>query len=71
MSVTAMEFRLNVDEYLMLAATEDVYITRNGVTIAKISNPNLDRINAVKSLLGVLPADITLEEAREEKLNRL
>ena len=71
MSVTAMEFRLNVDEYLMLAATEDVYITRNGVTIAKISNPNLDRINAVKSLLGVLPADITLEEAREDKLNRL
>ena len=71
MSVTATEFRRNVDEYLMLAATEDVYITRNGVTIAKISNPNLDRINAVKSLLGVLPADSTLEEAREERLNRL
>ena len=71
MSVTATEFQRNVNEYLMLAATEDVYITRNGVTIAKISNPNLDRINAVKSLLGVLPADSTLEEAREERLNRL
>ena len=69
MSVTAWEFRQDVDKYLALAATEDVYITQDGVVIARISSPNLDRVNAVNSLLGVLPADITLEEAREERLN--
>ena len=69
MSVTSLELSQNLEKYLALAETEDVYITRNGVIVAKLTNPNQDRINAVKSLLGVLPPDVTLEEAREERLN--
>ena len=71
MSVTLLELRQNLDEYITLAETEDVYITQNGVVIAKLSNPNQDRIKAVNNLLGAIPADITLEEAREERLNRI
>ena len=71
MSITATELKMNLSKYLLLAESEDIYITRNGKVVAKLSNPFQDRVDAVKSLLGVLPADITLEEAREERLNRI
>ena len=55
----------------MLAETEDIYITRNGKVVAKLSNPYQDRVDVAKSLFGVLPADMTLEEAKEERLNNI
>ncbi len=71
MSITATELKLNLGKYLQLAENEDIYITRNDKAIAKLSNPNVDRVEIAKSLLGVIPADITLEEARAEKAARL
>ena len=37
MSITATEFKENLSKYLLLAATQDIYITRNGKIIASIS----------------------------------
>ena len=71
MSITATELKNNLGKYLMLAATEDIFVTKNGKVVAKISNPYQDRVNIAKSLLGILPADVTLEEAREERLDRI
>ncbi len=71
MSITATELKLNLGKYLQLAESEDIYITRNGKVVAKLTNPYQNRVDAVKSLLGVLPSDISLEEAREERLNRI
>ena len=71
MSITATELKSNLGKYLMLARTEDIYITRNGKIVAKLSNPQQDKIDVAKSLFGVLPADMTLEEAREERLNQI
>ena len=71
MSITATELKSNLGEYLMLAATEDIFVTKNGKVVAKISNPYQDRVNIAKSLFGILPADVTLEEAREERLDRI
>lgn len=71
MSITATEFKLNLGKYLKLAESEDIFITRNGKVVAKLSNPNADRVEMAKSLLGVIPADVTLEEARTEKASKL
>ena len=71
MSITATELKLNLAKYLQLSATEDVYITKNGKIISKLSNPFQDRVEIAKSLFGIIPADITLEEAREERLNKI
>ena len=71
MSITATELKTNLGKYLMLAETEDIYITRNGKVVAKLSNPYQDRVNVAKSLFGVLSNDMTLEEAREERLNTI
>ena len=44
MSITATELKKNLNKYLMLAATEDVYITQYGKVVAKLSNPFQDRV---------------------------
>ncbi len=71
MSITATELKNNLSKYLLLSATEDVYITRNGKVISKLTNPFHARVDIAKSLFGVIPADITLEQAREERLNKI
>ena len=71
MSITATELKLNLGKYLQLAESEDIYITRNGKVVAKLSNPYQNRVDAVKSLLGILPADTTLEESRTERLDKI
>ncbi len=71
MSITATELKANLSKYLLLSATEDIYITRNGKIISKLTNPFQDRVDIAKSLFGILPTDITLEEAREERLNKI
>ena len=71
MSITATELKQNLGRYLLLAATEDVYITKNGKVVAKLSNPNQDRVNMAKSLFGVLPQDITLEEDKNERIDTI
>jgi len=71
MSITATELKMNLGKYLLMAETEDIYITRNGKIIAKLTNPNQDRVDMAKSLFGIIPADITLDEARKERLNQI
>ena len=71
MSITATELKMNLGKYLLMAETEDIYMTRNGKIIAKLTNPNQDRVDMAKSLFGIIPADITLDEARKERLNQL
>ena len=71
MSITATELKMNLGKYLLLSATEDIFITRNGKIIAKLTNPFQDRVELVESLFGILPADVTPEEAREERLGKI
>ena len=71
MSITTTELKNNLGKYLMLAATEDIFITRNGKVVAKLSNPHRDRVDIAKSLFGILPNEPTLEQAREERLNSI
>lgn len=71
MSITATELKANLSKYLLLSATQDIFITRNGKVISKLTNPFQERVDVAKSLFGILPADITLEEAKKERLEKL
>ena len=71
MSITATELKMNLGKYLLLSATEDIFITKNGKIISKLTNPFQDRVELVESLIGILPADVSLEEAREERLSKI
>lgn len=71
MTITATELKENLSKYLTLSISEDVYVTKNGRVLTKLTNPFQDRVEIAKSLFGCIPADITLEEAREERLRRI
>lgn len=68
MSVTATELKNNLGKYLLISATEDVFITKNGKVVAKLTNPHQDRVDTAKSLFGVLSEDADLQESKEERL---
>lgn len=68
MSITATELKNNLGKYLLLSATEDVFITKNGKVVAKLTNPYQDRVKTAKSLFGILPKDADLDKARKERL---
>ena len=71
MSITATELKQNLSKYLLMAEREDVFITRNGKVVAKLSNPYQDRVDMAKSLFGILPGDMTIEQAHSERLDRV
>ena len=68
MSVTATELKNNLGKYLMLSASEDVFITKNGKVVAKLTNPHQDRVDTAKSLFGILPQDADLGASKDERL---
>ena len=69
MSITATELKANLGKYLLLAATEDIFITQYGKVVAKLTNPFQNRVEIAEALFGILPQATTLEEARAERLN--
>lgn len=71
MSITATEFKKNLGKYLLLAEIIDIFITRNGKVVAKLTNPNQDRVNMAESLFGILSDDRTLEESKKERLSKI
>ena len=71
MSITATELKLNLNKYLLLASEQDIYIPQYGKVVAKLTSPFQDRVDIAKSLFGVIPSDITLEEAKEERLRAI
>lgn len=44
MSITATELKLHLGKYLLLAATEDIFITKNGKIIARLTSPYQDKM---------------------------
>ncbi|MDR2493305.1 MAG: type II toxin-antitoxin system Phd/YefM family antitoxin [Coriobacteriales bacterium] len=57
MLVTATEFKSNIGRYLSLVATEDIFITKNGKSVAKLSSTNQDKVDIMESLFGIIPDD--------------
>lgn len=70
MIVTATEFKTNFGKYLELIAKEDIFITRNGKTIAKVVNPQISAVDSLRGMLKDFPADLDLDSIREERLSK-
>ncbi len=68
MVVTATEFKTNFGKYLDIIAREDVFITRNGKTVAKVVNPQVSAVDSLRGMLKEVPSDIDLNSLREERL---
>lgn len=71
MVVTATEFKTNFGKYLDMLHSEDIFITRNGKTIAKVVNPNVSAVDSISGLLaGKLPENSDAKALREERLGK-
>lgn len=71
MQITAAEFTTNIGKYLEMANTRDIYITRNGSCIAKLTSPAPDRVAMLDSLVGIAGQNgPSLSEIRDERLGK-
>ena len=70
--VTATEFKTNLGKYLEMAMKQDIFITKNGKNIARLTSPTVNKLAVLDSLVGIVPADdVTDDETiREERLAR-
>ena len=68
MVVTATEFKANFGKYLELIAEEDIFITRNGKTVAKVVNPQISAVDSLRGMLSGISSDIDMDSLREERL---
>ena len=56
MIVTATEFKTNFGKYLDMLTKEDIFITRNGKTIAKVINPQVSAVDSLRGMLKNVPS---------------
>jgi prevent-host-death family protein len=71
MVVTATELKTNIGHYLNAVLGEEVYITRNGKIVAKLTSPSQDKQAILDGLVGIAADNqISLEEAKRERLSR-
>ena len=72
MIVTATEFKTNLGKYLELAVSQDIFITKNGKNIARLTSPSVNKLAVLDNLVGIVSQDDGLDEKaiREERLAR-
>ncbi len=71
MYITTSELRENLATYIAKSSQEDIFITKNGKVVSKLSNPYESRIKVAESLIGVIPDDISYDEVMVERLSKL
>ena len=71
MFIIETELNQNLNKHLLQAEQEDVFITRNGKVVAKLTNPYQNRVDMAKSLFDILPKSISAEQAHKERVERI
>lgn len=69
--ISLTEFKRNLNHSIELSAKTPVYLTSYGRAVAKLADPFSDRVKIADSLYGVIPADMTAEEARAKRLKKI
>jgi antitoxin (DNA-binding transcriptional repressor) of toxin-antitoxin stability system len=71
MVITATELKSNIGYYLNAVSEDDVFITKNGKVVARLSSPIQDKQAILDSLVGITAHNpVSLEEAKRERLAR-
>lgn len=70
MTITSTELKNDLSKYLRLAETEDIFITKNGRIMCKLTTAYEDKVALVESLVGILPEGASIEEGKNERLKR-
>lgn len=68
MQISVSELKANAGKYVTLADKEDIYITKNGRRIAKLSGISKD--DSLQALRGCIPSDVNMDRLREERIHQ-
>ena len=68
MLVSLSELKTNPGKYVAMVGRQDIYITKNGKRVAKLTSVSQAKMACVKALFGILRGDVDLNSAREERL---
>jgi len=71
MEVTATQFKSNFGHYLEQSRFEDIWIKKNGKTVAKLVTTNVSSVDAISGILkGTSSAGTDRHSIREERLSK-
>jgi len=71
MVITATQFKSSVGRYLDAVSEGEVYITKNGKVVAKLSTPAEYKQSLLDSLVGITAQNpVSLEKAKKGRLAR-
>jgi len=68
MLVSLSELKTNPGKYVAMADLQDIYITRNGKRVARLTSARPDKTASAKALFGILSGDVDIDSARGERL---
>ena len=69
MVITATELKSNIGYYLNTIGEADVFISKNGKIVAKLSSPIRDKQAGLDSLVGITAKNpVSLADAKKERL---
>ena len=74
MQITIDELVENPEKYFAIVNNEDIFITRDGEEIARVTRDlgeTREALRAVEALTGILPPDVDLEAARRERFLKI
>lgn len=72
LQVTTSELKSNISHYISLATKEDILITRNGKTVAKLVAQKPNKVAMAKSLFGIIKgADIDEKALKAERRSKI
>ena len=61
--ISVSELKTNAGKYVAMAQSQDIFITKNGKLIARLTTAKPDKVAAAKALFGILPSDVNIDEA--------
>jgi prevent-host-death family protein len=68
MLVSLSALKTNPGKYVAMADQHDIFITKNGKRVAKLTSAKQSKTASAKALFGILPSDVDLDSARKERL---
>lgn len=66
--ISVSDLKANAGKYITMAQEQDVFITKNGKLVARLTTAKADKVSAAKALFGILPDMVDLDKSREERL---
>jgi prevent-host-death family protein len=68
MRVSLSELKTNPGKYVLMADKQDIFITKNGKKVARLTSARINKVASARALFGILPTDMNLDGARAERL---